>query len=149
MSLCFCSTPSAQRLEPALQALIPQPCSKSIQFQRPRRTSSISPTHAVEVQAVARRAKAPHRTHFQTLVNPAGRGSLAGLFAGSQGWNSRKHWQSQVKTYQESWNTPLGDTLVFMALVKSQTLLQHPYSADTTLALSYSCRGKKRSHAAR
>lgn len=36
-------------------------------------------------------------------------------------------------------------THVFTALVKSQALLQHPYSADTALALWDGCKGKKKS----
>lgn len=60
-------------------------------------------------------------------MNPAKRGGGGGvLFADCRAETARKPQQSQVKIHQQSWNTPLSNTLVFEALVKSQVLLQHP-----------------------
>lgn len=99
-----------------LQALIPQPHSKSIQFQRPRRTSRPAPRGLWSFRHW-------HRAHLQALTNPAGRGSLAGFraeTAGSTGSHKSRlkinragilrsvicssswHWSSHKRSY----NTP-------------------------------------------
>lgn len=93
---------------------------------------SISPTHALEVQAPAVRPKAPPRALLDAAAS-YGQGFFGRAVCRPYGWDSE-----EAKTYQQSWNAPLGNTLIFM--VKPQTLLQHPYSAGTTLTLSYSCR---------
>lgn len=99
--VCHCAL--LQHLEPTLQALTPQPSSKSIQLQTQEDINTCSGGSGTSAQP-----QGPPQ-HWM-LMNPAGRGSLAGLFAGFRAGTAGSTGSRKSRLTSKSWNTLLCNT---------------------------------------
>lgn len=108
MSLCFCSTPSAQPGEPAPWAPVPRHAGgrTSALFQAPRRTPASSPRM---LQSFRHWHSSPKLPRESTFILQKG-GSLAGLVADLRAGTAGSPGSHKSRLNQQSWNIPLNNT---------------------------------------
>lgn len=112
MSLCFCSTPSAQPGEPAPWAPVPRHAGgrTSALFQEPRRTPASSPRMLQSFRHWHSSPKRPRESTFSPWCILQKGGSLAGLVADLRAGTAGSPGSHKSRFNQQSWNIPLNNT---------------------------------------